>query len=231
MSETVGRGLGWRIGYTVAGFVPFAAVSAVQLVTKYSNDLPLDHVTKALEMPTLALGAAISLVGARRRPRLVVLIGLTAGLLFSWLGDVVLDSDLRIGLLFFLLAHAAYIVMFALAYRGRRPSWWALLAIPWFVGLLLLLAPVLGGMLALVAVYGLVLGAMAVMATRGNVLTAVGGLLFVASDTILALRLFTGMLGGDTWEFVVMLAYLAAQTLLVAGVGLDTPPATRPARS
>ena len=217
MTHGAGR-LGWRIGYTIAGFVPFAAVSAVQLATKFSNDLPLDHATKALEMPTLALGAAISLIGARRRPRLVVLIGLVAGLAFSWAGDVLLDTDLRIGLLSFLLAHVAYIAVFALAFRGRRLSWAAVLAIPWFVALLLLLAPHLGGMLPLVAVYGLVLGVMAVLATRGGALTAVGGLLFVASDSILAFRLYTTWFAGDTWEFVVMAAYLAAQTLIVAGV-------------
>ena len=221
-------GIGWRLGYRVAAFVPFGAVSAVQLVTKFTNDSGLDHVTKALEMPTLALGAAVALLGAARRPRPLVTVLLFGGLALSWLGDIYLDH-LTLGLGLFFAAHVAHISMFEVAFRPRRPSPFGLLAIPWFAALLILLAPHLGGMLPLVALYGAALGFMAVASTRGTGLTSVGGILFLTSDSFLAFRLFTPLFQDDVSEFLIMLAYLAAQACIVTGMLRPARPRGRPA--
>lgn len=217
MTEQPPRPIGWRIGWTLAGFVPYLAVTAVQLVAKFSNDASVDHVSKALEMPTLAFGAGVAILLALRRPRPLITALLFAGLALSWLGDMYLDR-LTLGLGLFFAAHAAYIAMFEVAFRGRHRSRWGLLALPWFAALLVLLAPYLGGMLPLVALYGAILGGMAVSSTRGTPLTALGGILFLVSDSFLAFRLFTPLFQDDLSEFLIMLAYLAAQALIVAGM-------------
>jgi uncharacterized membrane protein YhhN len=226
VAEGSPRRLGWQIGWTLAGFVPYLAISAVQLVTKFSND----SVTKALEMPTLAFGAGVAILFAHRRPRPLIAALLFGVLALSWLGDISLDH-LTVGLGLFFAAHAAYITMFERAFRPRRPSRWGLLAIPWFIVLMVLLAPHLGGMLPLVAVYGAILGAMAVSASRGNAVTSIGGVLFVASDSFLAFRLFTPLFQDDLSEFLIMLAYLAAQGFITAGILRATGQGERVSRS
>jgi uncharacterized membrane protein YhhN len=212
------RGLGWRIGWTLAGFAPFVAVSAVHLSTKFAAPSPLEAATKGLEMPALAIGLGGALLNTKRKPRVVVVSLLFVGLALSWLGDVALNSNLSAGLAFFLAAHLVYIAMFQLAFPRGRPSRWALLAIPWFLALVILVGPSLGGMLAPVVLYSAILGIMAVWSTRGTPLTAGGAALFVASDTVLAFRTFTRHLQGHPWRLAVMAPYLAAQSLIGLGI-------------
>src|SRR4051794_22887010 len=213
-----GHGVGWRIGWTVAGFAPFLAVSAVHLATKFAAPSLLEAATKALEMPSLAVGFGGLLLTAKRKPRAVVAALLFVGLAMSWLGDIALNSNLSVGLGFFLAAHLAYIAMFQLAYPRGRPSRWALLAIPWFLALVILVGPSLGRMMAPVVLYSAILGIMAVWSTRGTRLTAGGALLFVASDTVLAFRTFTPRLQANPWRLAVMAPYLAAQSLIGLGI-------------
>src|SRR3954463_2932645 len=89
-----GRGLGWRIGWTLAGFAPFIAVSAVHLSTKLAAPSPLEAATKGFEMPALAVGLGGVLLSTKRKPRTVVVALLFVGLALSWLGDVALNSNL-----------------------------------------------------------------------------------------------------------------------------------------
>ena len=212
------HGLGWRIGWALAGFAPFVAVSAVHLSTKFTDDSPLDAVSKAMEMPTLALGLGGMLLTTRRKPRTVVTALLFVGLALSWLGDVTLNTSLAAGLGFFLAAHLAYIAMFQLAFPARRPSRWAMLAIPWFLALVILVGPSLGGMSVPVVLYSAILGLMAVWASRGTPTTSTGAILFVVSDTVLAFRTFTPRLQTRLWRPIVMATYLAAQTLISVGI-------------
>jgi uncharacterized membrane protein YhhN len=200
------------------GWVPFAVVALIQIASKLTGPEDLERVTKALCMPLLAVAAVVVLVAAGRRPASIVVVALLGlALLSSWLGDVLIDGSIAAGLGSFLAAHVAWLALFLLAFR-RRISWWALLLVPWYAALVILLAPTAGALLVPVLVYGIALGGMAATATRGNRFTIAGGILFVVSDTVLALQLFTGIVGGRTADFVVMLTYLAAQTLLVLGV-------------
>lgn len=212
------HGLGWQLGWTLAGFAPFVAVSAVHLATKFAPDSRLEVVTKALEIPSLAVALGSTLLTTRRKPRAVVAALLFVGLALSWLGDITLNTSLSLGLGFFLVAHLTYIAMFQLAFPGRRASRWAVLAIPWFLALVVLVGPQLGVMMPSVVLYSAILGLMAVWATRGTALTALGALLFVTSDTILAFRTFTPHLHDDIWTFYVMATYLAAQALIAMGI-------------
>jgi hypothetical protein len=50
------------------------------------------------------------------------------------------------------------------------------------------------------------------------VLTTVGGALFVASDSVLACRIFTPLFASPLEDVVIMALYLAAQLCLVLGV-------------
>lgn len=214
----VARGAGWRIGWALAGFAPFVTVSAVHLVAKATHRPRLEAATKAMEIPSLGLALGSTLLTTRRKPRVVVTALLFVGLALSWLGDVTLNGRLALGLAFFLAAHLSYIAMFQLAYPGRRPASWSLLAIPWFVWLVVVVGPRLGVMLPSVVAYSAILGVMAVWATRGTPLTVVGALLFVASDTILAFRTFTPHLQRDAWRVLVMATYLPAQALIASGI-------------
>ena len=77
----------------------------------------------------------------------------------------------------------------------------------------------LSGVLAIgVALYGLVLGGTAVAAALGSRATALGGLLFLASDTLLALRLFLSGADAVVSDVAVMSTYGLGQGLLAAGV-------------
>jgi uncharacterized membrane protein YhhN len=59
---------------------------------------------------------------------------------------------------------------------------------------------------------------MASSATRGNVFTTIGGAQFVASDSLLAFRIFTPLFQTPPEDTLIMGLYLAAQLLIVIGV-------------
>lgn len=159
------------------------------------------------------------------KSRLVRLALLALG--FSWLGDTLprfVDdgSQLGFGLMLgaFLVAQLVYVVAL-LPWRERsilrtRP----VLVAPYVLALVLLIAVTAGGagaMLPAVIVYGLVIVAMAVLATGLDRVAAVGAIIFLVSDGLIALRAFAGVelpLHG----VLVMLTYVLAQVLLVAAI-------------
>lgn len=180
----------------------FWACSAIHLVSLMTGPTWLEWVTKALLMPLLA-----AWVISRRGPRLVV-----AALGFSWLGDVLLQFDglFIAGMGAFALAHVCYVTYFA-----GRPRIAAVVgyAVAWAV-LMALLLPSLGALQIPIALYSLLLTATAVMSTRHSLTAAIGGGLFLLSDTLIAVRL-AGIdlpLGG----VLVMSTYIAAQYLLAS---------------
>jgi uncharacterized membrane protein YhhN len=205
-----------RVPLLLGGFAPFLAVSIFHLSVKLAGLVELDRATKGLTMPALLLGVVIVLAVGRLRMQTPALAVLVAALTLSWLGDVMLPFFL-VGLIFFLAAHLAYIAVFHLTFR-RRPSWWSIGLIPWFAGLLLALWPYLGEDWPAVALYGAALALMAASATRGNAFTTIGGALFVASDSLLAFRIFTPLFQTPPEDTLIMALYLAAQLFLVLGV-------------
>lgn len=200
-------------------FAPYVVLSVVHLVVLLGE---LDGVavtaTKVLLMPALV----VAVVLARPRVRSTAWL-LVAAIVLSWGGDALLtgsgDGWFVAGLLSFLAAHVAYVVLFLrLPAVGRRLPWWTLVYAAWFAGFLALLAPGLGGLLAPVAVYGLVLGTMAALAGGLGGLIALGGALFVVSDSVLALGRFLPGYEFALHDLVVMSTYLAAQGLIALGV-------------
>lgn len=199
-------------------FAPFIIVAALH-VTLLALDSDLAGPSKIALIPLLAIPV---LIRARRLPTRSAVILLLAALLFSWLGDSVgvflppgAELPLMLGL--FGLAHLAYIALFARHLSQRRMPWWALVYAVWWVAMLAFLGPHTGALFVAVAVYGIVLGGTAAFSARCAPLIASGGAFFLASDTLLAFRLF--LPGGlrDWSNPAIMLAYSLGQSLIVAG--------------
>lgn len=209
-------------------FVPYAIVSVVHVALLAT---PLDtaaELTKLLLMPALAVA-----VVAARPPRSRAVVLLLVALVLSWLGDsagTLLPGlpTIPLMLVFFGLAHVAYIVLFAghLA-RRRLPAWSALLLV-WWLGLLAMLTPILLttseggwtaglGWIAALAGYGLLLGATTAQATRCAPVITIGALLFLTSDSVLAFRLFAPDLMPDWTSPLVMATYTLGQGLIALG--------------
>ncbi|WP_137844677.1 lysoplasmalogenase family protein [Microbacterium sp. 2FI] len=204
------------------GFVPYVIVSLVH-VGALALAPERAGLTKLLLMPLLA----VAVLWGRRDLRWVTTWPIWALLLgaiaLSWLGDAAGSffanlPTVPMMLLFFGLAHLLYIWLFWRILPVRRVPPWAIVYALWYVVLLAVLAPHLGGLLIAVALYGLVLGGTAVAASRCHPLIAWGGAFFLASDTILAFRLFMPDAMPDWTSPLVMLTYCLGQGLIAYGV-------------
>jgi uncharacterized membrane protein YhhN len=155
-----------------------------------------------------------------------------AGLVCSLAGDVLLmlpRERFVAGLAAFLVAHLLYIRAFTLG--GVLTTWWIVLPLAAYGAVLLriLLPHVPAGLKAPVAIYALVLLAMACTAVGhagGRVPAALcallGGLFFVVSDSALAIDRFARPFRGA--NAVVLGTYYAAQTLIALSVWIPAPP-------
>jgi uncharacterized membrane protein YhhN len=154
------------------------------------------------------------------------------GLVLGLIGDVLLslgDGTFLLGLVSFLLGHIAYTAAFSLAARQLAP----LLLIPMLVYVAAVspvLVPVLGGLAGPVVAYMVFIGVMAWRAAafaqaRGGFAAAalLGAILFMFSDTIIAVNRFVSPISGA--DVAIMLTYWAGQAALAAGVVLSAPAA------
>lgn len=202
------------------GFVPYAAVSLIHIGALAVGAEAVAGPTKLMLMPLLAVAVLWGGRGSRWGGAYTLLF---LAIALSWLGDgagVYFPEapTVPMMLLFFGLAHLCYIWLFWRMIPIRRVPAWALVYALWWGVLLAVLWPSLGGLLIAVAIYGLVLGGTAVAASRCHPLVAVGGAFFLASDTILAFRLFTPEAMPDWTSPLVMLTYCLGQGLIAAGV-------------
>ncbi|MGB3414931.1 MAG: lysoplasmalogenase [Microbacteriaceae bacterium] len=208
--------------YVALVFFPYFLVMLLQLIAQWFDLALLYQLTKPALLPLLILPLVL-LVRSRERAFFLALLGL----FFSWLGDLALmvpgELWFMVGLGMFLLAHIFYIWLFVKYLAVNRPHSLSSLYLIWYAALLYLLYPVLGGMFIPVAIYGLVLGAMGFFATRGNVFILLGGLLFVCSDSLLALNKFlpTEVYHLEHNGFWVMLSYCLAQVCIAYGVSRE----------
>src|SRR5690606_38135032 len=146
-------------------------------VTAIALDSPIAGPTKLALMPLLAV--PVLMVALRLRPRIVVAL-LLGAILFSWLGDGAGaffpgGPELPLMLLFFGIAHIAYIALFLRFARIRRLPWWTLVYAAWWIGMLATLGPHTGALFPAVAGYGLVLAGTAATSARCHPIVAVGG--------------------------------------------------------
>ena len=204
---------------TLVAFALYFAVSVMHLVVLGAGFDEAARASKLLLMPALAF--AVLLTARPLRGAVPVLLLVAIG--FSWGGDAPLtlpgDGWFVVGLGSFLLAHVAYIALFLrLRPRRRRLPAWTIAYAVWFAAFLALLRPHLGALLVPVALYGLVLGVMAALAGGLGGIIAVGGALFVVSDSVLALGRFLPGYEFPPHDVVVMSTYLGAQALIALGV-------------
>ena len=162
-----------------------------------------------------------------KRTILVVL-----ALIFSWLGDLALMKDgedlyFMLGLGAFMLAQLTYTYVY---YKSafQKPEFQLMPLLPILTFTIFLLAYVLRGapadMLIPIVVYAICLTAMASMARLRMGLTSnfsfqwvmIGSLLFVISDSAIAIDKFYRPIPYDS--VVIMSTYIAAQVLIVIGI-------------
>ena len=190
------------------------------LFTRYLEPYPGSVVVKVLSVLPLALLASHSL---RSRDGVI----LCASLLFSSLGDMFLALDANklfvFGLGSFLIAHLLYVALFV---RNWPKPLTASAAQKLLVALLILnsaamfvwLRPSLGSLAAPVAAYLVAITAMGVAATLASLRTrwvVVGALLFILSDSLIAVDKFKTPV--EQREYLVWSTYYAAQLLIAAG--------------
>jgi uncharacterized membrane protein YhhN len=197
----------------------YFALSAVHLVAVGADVAWLEWVTKPLLMPLLALW-----LFTRNGPRLMI-----AGLLFSALGDVLLQFDdlFIFGMAGFAAAHVCYVTYFVRngAFATLKRKWWIAVAyVAVWAGLMAWLWSGLGALQIPVAAYSLLLFSTGAFSAAYSARTGIGGLLFVLSDSLIAVRLaaedtYTSLPAGGVW---IMVTYLAAQYLLASGTASAT---------
>lgn len=212
----------------LAVFLPYLALTAWHLVALAIGNTGAGRATKWLLMIAL-LAAFLAAVPWRRLdgPRGRALVAaVIAGIVLSWVGDVALmfpgQGWFLAGLGGFLLAHLSYLIAFSRVPAGarsrRRPHPAAIAAYAaWFLIFLALLGPSVGALLIPVALYGIALGAMAAVASGINVPAAIGGALFVVSDSILGVNRFLTEVNIPQVGFLIMLTYTLAQLGIVLG--------------
>jgi uncharacterized membrane protein YhhN len=205
------------------GFIPYIVLSVVHVaVLAAPEGSPFeawDEPTKLTLMPLLILAVLWGVAGTRWTSSHTLLV---AALVLSWLGDgagtfVPWFDRVPMMLLFFGLAHLCYIWLFWKRLAVRRVPLWAAVYVVWWIVLLAILWPWLEGLSVAVAAYGLVLGGTAVAATRCHPLITWGSVFFLASDSVLAFRLFMSDVMPHWTSPVVMLTYCLGQGLIAAG--------------
>ena len=201
----------------LAAAVVIAAAGAIIGAMAGGVWLPLHYIAKPLTT-LLILGLAAGATGADRRYRCWILLGLA----FSLMGDIwlMLPGDYFVaGLIAFLLAHLAYISAFlpGLRWRSALPAGLCLAA--YAAVNVVMLWPYLPAALQVpVMVYVVVLALMAIVALgqRSAGWAAIGGLLFIASDSLLAWDRFTT--GVPLAPLLILSTYYLAQWSIARSV-------------
>ena len=204
-----------------AALAVYAVVAAVHVGAVAADATGLAAPTQALLMPLLA----VALLAQRPAPRSRLVRLTLAALAASWLGDTVprlLDGDAAFLALVacFLVAQVCYVTAFW-PWRDRSVVTTSRAGLAAYavvvVGMIALCLPDAGVLAPAVVVYGLMVGAMAVLTTGIDRVAGVGGAVFLVSDGLIALDAFAG-LDLPAHDVSVMATYVVAQALIVLGV-------------
>jgi len=210
----------WLIGFVVA--------LIADLIGIYLKNDILIYVAK----PLIVIALILYFLSATKGIQNGFIIIIVRALIFSWLGDLVLMFDsfnkniFLIGLLAFLFAHLIYIRFFSLVRMVEKIKLKFVLILSvvlYYSGLIFLLFNDLQELKIPVMVYGIVISIMFLLALHmlfvrnkeARKLMMLGALLFVASDSILAINKFY-----SSFEYAgiaIMLTYGIAQLLITLG--------------
>jgi uncharacterized membrane protein YhhN len=213
----------------------YILIGALDVAIEFSGHTSLRYITRPLLMPVLIAFYALGAGALVKRDRLII-----SALVFSWFGDLALmaaGADNKIlfltGLVSFLVAHIFYINAYIIV-RDRSAAMllpkklWLVIPIFAFLGgmLYLVLPTVPPDMWAPITVYALVIGTMSAFAMnrygrvsdRSFALVFGGALIFMLSDSLIAINTFlchgTLYMAG-VW---IMSTYIAGQYLIVKGM-------------
>ncbi len=217
--------------------VVFAVIAATHLaITAF-----LAEPHWALSISKAALMPALIWQVWRERDRLSHSWLLVLALLFSWAGDLFLisvsDSWFLWGVAAFWLAHLSYIALFWRSTPGeglpilRRSPLSILPILLVCAGLIVWLWPDLGEMRIVVLAYALIIGLMGLSALarfervhfRSFQMVLTGAMLFMLSDSLIAIGRFSSQFAHADLRFWVMLSYCLAQGMIVWGMIVTTP--------
>ena len=161
---------------------------------------------------------------------------LLTALAFSWIGDIILmfadkgELYFIFGLVAFLISHIFYIVLFLKqsnpANGAKKPLFWlSCIVVAFYLRTMLnFLFPTLGALKIPVSVYALTISVMLIFALKGyfswnnsgKYFVLLGAVLFVCSDSLLAIDKFYSRL--NFAPFGIMVTYLLAQYFITAGI-------------
>lgn len=212
----------------------FAVIVIIELIGRFTDNIALEYPVK----PLIMIWIAIYFLLHRHKKSFTVPVLLA--FFFSWVGDNLLMLSGKNDMLFyagvggFFCAQIVYIYIFrtysestGAGFVQRNPGYIFLFFL-YLAGIYIFLAPGLEGIMKpIIIVYAITLIVMSVMALnrhgrvhhRSFILTFAGSLLFVISDSLIALNKFAFVipLGG----FVIMLTYISAQYLIMRGLILE----------
>jgi uncharacterized membrane protein YhhN len=207
----------------------YLLITSFNIISAYRFPGLPAYISKVLIIPVLALLLIVNIRQDRNSTHVLFL----AALLFSWAGDILLETKIPHGSLFvpgliaFLLAHIMYITVFvSTPGSGTSRINPALQLIPlvlYGILLLIVLNKDLGSMKIPVIIYSLVILTMVYTAAgrygkaepQSYWLVLAGAILFLISDSALAINKFSYPFRLSS--LVVMSTYAAAQLLIVAG--------------
>jgi hypothetical protein len=209
---------------------PFLLFAAAVLVNLIANFALWGVERVGFKVPImLSLLIAVLLIGlvtdrivlsSRRAKWAFAILAVAIG--FSWFGDIGLWFSLELGTGLFVLAQLAYIALFVGPARARPLPWWTIPYTLLYSPIIALLWTHLGDSGSLVAMYGLFQMAVAVTAVGVGRIAAIGALVFLVSETLLVMRMFTPVWLGwfpDPWQdATIMVLYCIGQGLIAFGV-------------
>lgn len=208
--------------------IVYFAVLAADLFAVYSGNETLRYFSKPLLVPLLVLYFILNTSSFHSSLKRWIVLALA----FSWLGDVLLMFDSMnssffiFGLIAFLIAHLFYIMFYAGVLRSenlKKNYWLFIPVLIYYVALIYILSPHLSEMKLPVRIYGVVISYMLIQALQvariknrsAAAFTIIGAILFIASDSILAINKFY-----NPFEYAgiaIMLTYGIAQLLITIG--------------
>ena len=208
--------------------IAFTITLLTDLIGVYLKNEMLVYISKPLIVISLIL-YFVSVTWKIENPFIKIII---SALFSSWLGDIILmfesfdKKGFLLGLLAFLFAHLRYIRFFSIIRMGEKikpkPGLILIVAV-YYAGLILFLYDHLNEMKIPVIVYGIVISIMLLLALHmlfiknkeAGKLLVLGALLFVVSDSILAVNKF--YLPFEMAGIFIMLTYGLAQLLITLG--------------
>lgn len=208
--------------------IVFAATLAVYIAGILMPNESLQYICKPFLMPLLMVHFILQTKGISSSIKKWIV----GALLFSWAGDVLLmfvpkdEIFFMLGLSAFLIAHIFYIIFFhhirvKEAVKGN--PWLMVIVVVYYGALITLLSPYLADMKWPVRVYGIVISFMFMLAmhmlfiknkTAGKWMM-IGALLFVISDSVLAINKFYQPF--EAAGVAIILTYALAQLFIVQG--------------